>query len=106
MPNKSEQVDGHTPDKGYFQMTSLSAATNLFTFVTGALWPQDANMVWVCAEGANVRWRGDGTAPTATVGNLIKIGQTVKITSNLENLQFIQTAASATLNVNFYGPGH
>lgn len=106
MPNKSESVDGHTPDLGYFQMTSLSSAVNLFTFVTGPLWPQDANMVWVCAEGANVRWRGDGVAPTALVGNLIQVGQTVKITSRLQNLQFIQTAASATLDINFYGAGH
>lgn len=105
MANKTEQVDGFTPDRGYFQMTSLSAAQSLFTFVTSPLWPTEANMVWVCAEGANVRWRGDGGVPTATVGNLIQNGQTVKITSDLKALQFIQTAATATLNINFYGVG-
>lgn len=104
MPTKIETVDGHTPDRGYFQTASISAATTLLSIVGATGIPSNSNFVWVCPEGANVRWRGDGTDPTATVGNLIQVGQTVKITSNLANLRFIQTAATATLNINFYGP--
>lgn len=83
---------------GYQQITSLSAAATL-TIPTGA-----ATAV-VTPESQDVRWRDDGTAPTASVGMPITAGQpyTFPTATVLSALQFIEQSASAKLNVSYYG---
>lgn len=85
-------------DLGYQQITSLSAAVG-FTSV-----PAGTVMVMVTPETQAVRWRGDGTNPTASVGMPIAVGQTCYFTINqLAQIKFIEQSASAKLNVNFFG---
>ncbi len=88
---------------GFQQITSLSSAATL-TVPTGAIG------VMVQAESQNVRWRADGTAPTATVGHIIYSGDPpIKLDSGsvvegaamLAAIQFIETSASAKLNVTY-----
>lgn len=81
---------------GYQQITSLSAATGL-TIPAGAL------VALIQAETQNVRWRDDGTNPTASVGMIIGAGSTLPYTGDLTAIKIIQTTASATLNVSYYG---
>jgi hypothetical protein len=86
---------------GYMQMTSLSVAVGLGPL--GTVIPTNAIMCLICAEGQAVRWRDDGVAPTAAVGMPLQAGQEFQYTSNdLTQIQFIQQAASAILNVSFY----
>ena len=83
--------------KGYQQLTNLSAATGLTV-------PSGARFVLLRAEGADVRWRDDGTDPTATVGQLLKAGDTIAFEygGNLQAIKFVQAAAGAILNASYY----
>lgn len=81
---------------GYRQITSLSSAVGLNA-------PQLAQIALIQAEGQDVRWRDDGTAPTATVGMVIANGATLAYTGDLASIQLIESIASATLNISYYG---
>lgn len=84
--------------KGFQQITALSTATALTV-------PAKSRFVLLQCEGANVRFRDDGTAPTATVGMLLTAGAAPWLYEgdNLSALKLIQVAAGATLNAAFYG---
>src|SRR5882672_6430716 len=58
---------------GYCQLTSLAAATKLSACSGGI--PAGATSALISVEGAAIRYRDDGTAPTTTVGMPIAIGQ-------------------------------
>jgi hypothetical protein len=81
---------------GYQQITTLTAATGLSV-------PTGSTFAVVSAEGAGVRWRDDGTNPTASVGMPLYAGQSPQqFSGDLTVLKFIQMAPSATLNVSYY----
>ena len=80
---------------GYQQITSLSSATNLTV-------PAGATMAVIVPEGQNVRWRDDGTAPTATVGMPVYVGAVLNYDGDLKKVQFIQQASGGILNISYY----
>ena len=80
---------------GYQQITSLSASTALTV-------PGGATMALIVAETQAVRWRDDGTAPTASIGMPLAVGTSLSYDGDLKAIRFIQQAASATLNVSYY----
>ena len=80
---------------GYQQITSLSASTALTV-------PASARLALIQAETANVRWRDDGTAPTASVGLVLAAGAVLFYDGDLTAVRFIETSASAKLNVAYY----
>jgi hypothetical protein len=96
-------ADGGTPQsapatltpKGYQQITALSAAVALTP-------PVGSRIATITAEAQDVRWRDDGTNPTATVGMLLTKGTPFQYTGNLAAIKFIETTASATLNIAYY----
>jgi hypothetical protein len=80
--------------RGAQQIVNLSAATNLVI-------PLRTFVAFIQAEGQNVRWRDDGIAPTATVGNLIFAGETLAYRGNFARLKLIEVAPTAILNVEY-----
>lgn len=80
---------------GYQQITSLAAAAPLTI-------PGTATFALVQVEGADVRWRDDGTAPTSAIGMLLTSSVPVVFSGDLSVLQFIQAQASSKLNVSYY----
>jgi hypothetical protein len=80
---------------GYQQITSLSAATGLTP-------PQGTTMALIVAETQGVRWRDDGTNPTASVGMPIAAGAYLNYDGDLNRVKFIEQTASAKLNVSYY----
>lgn len=80
---------------GYQQITSLSAAAGLTP-------PQGATMALIVAETQGVRWRDDGTNPTASVGMPIAAGAYLNYDGDLNRVKFIEQTASAKLNVSYY----
>lgn len=65
--------------------------------------PATATFALINVEGTNVRWRDDGTAPTASVGFVMYAGAIPQMFSgDLAAVKFIQTAATATINVAYY----
>ena len=88
---------------GYQQITSLTAATALTVPTTGAAAASGSLVAVIVCEAQNVRWRDDGTAPSATVGMLMQTGDPpLEYSGDLAALQFIQATASAKLNVSYY----
>jgi hypothetical protein len=87
--------------RGYSQITSLSTAK----FLNGGTLltiPIRANSVFIQPETKDIRWRDDGTAPTATVGMLLRVGETLQYDGPLDKIQLIEVEASATVNLSFY----
>lgn len=80
---------------GYQQITNLAAAVGLTI-------PSGANYCVIVAESQNVRWRDDGTNPTAAVGMPLDVGVTLEYDGDLNRIRFIEVAASAKLNVSYY----
>lgn len=86
--------------RGYQQITSLASAVGLtLPTATGSPGPR---MAVIQAESKSVRWRDDGTNPTTSVGTLLEAGSDFLYTGDLTRIKFIETAASAKLNVSFY----
>jgi hypothetical protein len=81
---------------GYQQLTSLATATGLTV-------PAGATCVLLEAEAQIIRFRDDGTAPTATIGMQLAVaGPPFAYCGTLTALQFIQASASGILNVLYY----
>lgn len=83
---------------GYEQVTTLSAAAGLTP-------PSGADRALIQAVTQDVRWRDDGTSPTASVGMLLAAGSTLDYDGDLSTFEAIETAASAELNVSYYTGG-
>jgi|GEM_PF-727096 len=101
-PHARAQVTPVTPltALGYCQITVLTSAVTLAG--GGCTVPALANAVYLSPETQAVRYRDDGTAPTAAIGMTIASGATLFYSGPITNLQFIQAAATAKLNVLFY----
>lgn len=80
---------------GYQQITSLSSAAGLTV-------PQDARLAVIICETQAVRWRDDGTNPTASVGMPLATGIQWTYPGDLSAIKFIEQSASAKLNVAYY----
>ena len=80
---------------GYQQITSLSAAIGLTV-------PAGADCALIIAEAQAVRFRDDGTNPSATVGMPLAVAQEFFYIGNLSAIKFFEQTASAKLNVSYY----
>lgn len=82
---------------GYQQITSIAAATALTV-------PAGASIALIQAEAQAVRWRDDGTNPTAAVGYPLAAGsELVYSGAGLSRLRFIEQVGGGILNVVYYG---
>ena len=86
---------GYTKPVGYQQITSLSAATALTV-------PAGARSAVIIAQTQAVRWRDDGTNPSATVGMPLAVAAVLEYSGNLAAIKFFEQAASAALNISYY----
>ena len=88
---------------GYQQITSLSSATNLTIPQTT---PNGLNakpvFALIVAEGQAVRWRDDGTLPSASVGMPLAVGIPLQYDGDLTNIKFIEQVGGAKLNISYY----
>lgn len=88
---------------GYQQISTLSSATGLTVPTLG---PDGLNakpvFALIVAEGAPVRWRDDGTAPTASIGMPLAVGVPLQYDGDLTKIRFIEQSASAKLNISYY----
>ena len=89
-------VDAQVYPLGYQQITATAAAVGLTP-------PAGARIAQIDAEAQPVRWRDDGSNPTATVGMRIPVGSELKYSGDLSAIKFIAETAGAILNVSYYG---
>lgn len=83
-----------TPE-GHEQITGLGTAKSTSP-------PNGARGALITASGQPARMRDDGTAPTAAVGLLLAVGEVLDYSGNLHTLQFIETTASAAVDISYY----
>ena len=81
---------------GYQQIVSLVAATGLAP-------PTNAKFAVITVEAQAVRYRDDGTPPTAAVGMPVAAGATFTYQGDLSKITFIQQVLGGILNVVYYG---
>lgn len=80
------------------QLSSLSVARSL-NVPSG----RRVNYCMVQADGQNVRYRDDGTDPTASIGMILIAGDPpTKFTHAFSLLRFVEAASGAKLNVRYY----
>lgn len=82
---------------GYQQISAitLNAATALTV-------PTGAHTAFIQCETLDVRWRDDGTNPTASVGMILQAGQTLVYSVTSFPIKFIRTGTTSVLNVTYY----
>lgn len=82
---------------GYQQITDLSGAVGLTI-------PAGCGFFIATPETQAVRWRDDGTDPTAAIGYPLAVGSELQYgASSMTQIKFIEQTASAVLNVTYYG---
>jgi len=88
---------------GYCQITVLTSAVAVVTAScsTGSVAAQ-SSIAQICVSGQGVRYRDDGTAPTASLGIPVGAGTCFQYSGPMAGIQFIQQAATATLDITFY----
>lgn len=88
---------------GYQQITDVSASTALTVPTRDAMGQGcQPTLAVIVAEDQAVRWRDDGTAPSASVGMPLAVGVPLSYDGNLQNIRFFEQAAGATLNISYY----
>lgn len=80
---------------GFEQIDDLSAAVGLTP-------PDGCVLALIQATGKAVTWRDDGVDPTSSVGMLLSDGALMEYAGALHAIKFIETDASAILNVTYY----
>jgi len=89
---------------GYQQITSLSSAQGLTVPEIDPVSGLKAmpTIALITPETNTVRWRDDGTAPTASVGMPLAAGVTLQYDGDLKKIKFIEQTASAKINISYY----
>jgi hypothetical protein len=84
-------------------VTSAATTSSSASLTSGGI-PTGATSVFLQAETANVRYRDDGGAPTASIGNLVVAGAGGQILygGTFSALRFIAASGSPLLNIAFY----
>ena len=93
----------HLVPVGFQQIASVTSGAAVTLTV-----PTGANNACFQVDTAPLRWRDDGTAPTASIGMQVAnsaSGCTFFYTGTLTAIQFIAVSTTGTLNITYYrGP--
>lgn len=92
-----------TKPLGYRQIAVSTSAVALAS-ATGGI-PKGAQRAVIDVEANDIRWRDDGTAPTASVGMLAKANTIFELPSvtSINAFQAIRASADGVLNITYYG---
>lgn len=91
----SRMVGGGLKNLGFQQITSLNVLKTLTV-------PTNALIAVLQAEAQIVRFRDDGTSPTAAIGMQLLVGIPYFYTGALADIEFLEETATAKLNVTYY----
>lgn len=103
MKKDEATVTGYRRPLGYQQISNAALASavglTLPTLPAGSL---GVGYVVIQCQGGTVRWRDDGTAPSASVGMTIPQGAELDYVGEPSAIKFIVSTGSPTLDVSFY----
>lgn len=86
---------------GYQQIATLSSATAL-TIPTTLCAANTVTFAVIVAEAQAVRYRDDGTDPSATVGQPMAVGVVLEYAGSLSKIKFFEQTSGAKLNISYY----
>ena len=86
---------------GYGKITATASAVGLSSVPSIGI-PAGATLVIVEPEGADARYRDDGTNPTASSGMRLGDGARLAYSGDLTQIKFIAQTGTAAFNVIFY----
>ncbi len=95
-----QSAPGITRESGQYVSAGAGQFGLSVASATGLTVPAGAVVALVCVEGGSVRYRDDGTAPTATVG--IPLSGCMSYAGPLSAIQFISVGASSTIDALYY----
>ena len=98
-PTRTGTVPGAVTPLGYCALSVGASAVGLSSCAGGI--PAGAIFAYITPETAAVRYRDDGTAPTATVGYPVSPGQQLTYGGPMSAVQFIAQSGTSTLDVLF-----
>ncbi len=81
---------------GGYQKQSVSTAAGLANV------PRGATVASLVCETQAIRWRDDGTDPTATDGMPVPTGQQFNYSGDLSKFRMIAQTSTATVHVAYY----
>jgi hypothetical protein len=88
-------IEGQREPLGYEQITDLSSADGLTP-------PMGTRLVVLVCEAQAIRYRDDGTDPTATVGMPLAVNTEKIYTGRFTAIKFFEQVAGAKLNISYY----
>lgn len=88
-------IEGQREPLGYEQITDLSSADGLTP-------PVGTRLVVLVCEAQAIRYRDDGTDPSATVGMPLAVGVEKIYTGDFSAIKFFEQVAGAKLNISYY----
>lgn len=94
------QTSGPTGGAGVY-VTSAATTSSGASLTAGSI-PTGATMAYISVETAAVRYRDDGAAPTATVGQPIAVAGNLFYAGTLTAMQLIAQTGSPVVDVSFY----
>jgi len=84
-----------TSNLGYQQITPGATSTALTI-------PAGARFILIQSHTNPIRWRDDGTAPSATIGMRIPVGVDFLYDGELQKFRIIEEATGAIVNISYY----
>lgn len=90
-------IDARYTSLGYQQIATATLAS-----AVGLTVPAGAKYALIQTETQGVRWRDDGTDPTASVGMPLAAGSDIWYCGPLSAIKLIRQASGAILNVAYY----
>lgn len=109
LPQKNWVLQSPILDLGDYQCTSISGAETLYACAGLSAVPAGAVFAVVQVEGNAARWRCDGTAPTASVGQALSTLTPIYFSCGkngdplLKDVQLFPQTGSMTIDVSFFG---
>jgi hypothetical protein len=67
--------------------------------------PAQATYAIIIPETNGIRWRDDGTNPTAAIGMPVAAGATLVYDGDLSAIKIVSQTGTSTVNVSYFGPG-
>lgn len=97
----SYTIDQNLRARGHQQINDVSSAVGLT--IPAANDTGNVDRALIQAIDQDVRWRDDGTDPTAAIGIRLAAGEDFwYIGKDLTTIKFIESAAGAELNIAYY----
>jgi len=91
-----------TIPRGYEQIVLSGGATGL---TPPTLATRGQPHLALIRTDQDIRWRDDGTPPTATVGVVLLAEEVLLYDGKVEDIQLIKVAATATVDISYYSFG-